>query len=48
MTKRTLSLVLNPFSDIIKKDWNKSNPFLLAGDEARTRDILLGKEAFYH
>lgn len=30
MTKRTLSLVLNPFSDIIKKDWNKSNPFLLA------------------
>lgn len=48
MTKRTLLLVLNPFSDIIKKDWNKSNPFLLAGDEARTRDILLGKEAFYH
>ena len=31
---------------------NKKEPFqdsfLLAGDEARTRDILLGKEAFYH
>ena len=31
-----------------KKSLEKSRLFLLAGDEARTRDILLGKEAFYH
>ena len=32
---------------LIKKT-EQSRSFLLAGDEARTRDILLGKQTFYH
>ena len=46
--KSALYLELLPyFPQLIKKS-HTSDSFLLAGDEARTRDILLGKEAFYH
>ena len=47
LTQLALSLVHRLWLKLIKR-----SPFqdfsLLAGDEARTRDILLGKEAFYH
>lgn len=33
---------------IINKEPDKNLTLYGAGDEARTRDILLGKEAFYH
>ena len=38
----------SPLTKANKKDPSNDESFLLAGDEARTRDILLGKEAFYH
>ena len=48
LTQLALSLVRRHLIKANKKDPSLDESFLLAGDEARTRDILLGKEAFYH
>ena len=46
--RRTRFGVFSPISPLIKKTHLMMSLFYGAGDEARTRDIFLGKEAFYH